>query len=172
MMDVVSATRAAEELTPADLARLSRLVAERSGLAFPESRWPFLRNRARDGMARRGFASARRWLADLEASAAKRGTLYCEVEEALHAHETGFFRFPPHHRVLAEVVLPSLVRVGGPRVRILEVGCATGENAYSIAMTVRESVPRAAPSAVEVLAVDWSRAALVTGVRGVYARAR
>jgi chemotaxis methyl-accepting protein methylase len=123
-------------------------------------------------MLRRGYASGCRWLADVEASAAKRGTLYCELEDALHAHETGFFRFPPHHRLLANVVLPSLIRVGGPRVRILEVGCATGENAYSLAMTVRESAPRAAPSAVEVLAVDWSRPALVTGVRGVYPRAR
>src|SRR5262249_2837717 len=33
------------ELIPADVERLAALVTERSGLAFPESRWPFLRNR-------------------------------------------------------------------------------------------------------------------------------
>ncbi len=127
------------ELSSEDLARLSALIAERSGLAFGEARWPFLRNRAREAMARVGFTSARRWVEELAVSAERRSSLYCELEEALQVHETSFFRYEEHHQALREHVLPALVRTGGPRVRIASVGCSTGEEAYSIAITVRES---------------------------------
>lgn len=166
---VIDVRAAPEELTPADLARLAALLADRSGLACPESRWPFLHQRVGELVARRGFVSPRRWLGELEASAAKRGSLYRELEEALSVHETSFFRYAPHHRVLGDVVLPALVRAGGPRARILSVGCATGEEPYSIAMTVRESVPL---PAVEVLALDMSRAALGAAVRGIFSAAQ
>src|SRR5262245_11758986 len=115
------------ELVPADVERLAGLVTERAGLALPESRWPFLRNRAREIMLRSRFTSARRWLEELELSAAARGALYCEMEDALQVHETRFFRYVDHHRLLAERVLPDRVRTGGFRVRIASVGCATGE---------------------------------------------
>lgn len=159
-------TSTAGDLTTADLERLAALVAERSGLAFGEARWPFLRNRAREVLARAGFTSARRWLEELTVSAEKRGGLYCELEEALQVHETGFFRYEDHHHALREHVLPALVRTGGPRVRICSVGCATGEEAYSIAMTVRESGVR--PATVDIVALDVSRQALGRAVQGVY----
>ncbi len=159
-------TSTAGDLTTADLERLAALVAERSGLAFGEARWPFLRNRAREVLARAGFTSARRWLEELTVSAEKRGGLYCELEEALQVHETGFFRYEDHHRALRELVLPALVRTGGPRARLCSVGCATGEEAYSIAMTVRESGVR--PGTVDIVALDVSRQALGRAVQGVY----
>ncbi len=160
------------ELIPTDLERLAALVTERSGLAFPESRWPFLRNRAREVMLRSRFTSARRWLEELELSASSRGALYCEFEEVLQVHETSFFRYEDHRRLLAERVLPGLVRTGGPRVRIASVGCSTGEEPYTIAMTVRESVCRPVSCPVEILALDVSRPALVRAVGGVYPESR
>lgn len=159
------------QLTPPDLERLAALLGERSGMAFPRPRWVFLGARATELITKSGFASVRRWLQELEASAAKRGNLYCEFEDALQIHETGFFRYPDHHRILADVLRP-LCRIGGPRVRIVSVGCATGEEAYSIAMTVREAVPRVAASTVEIVALDVSRRALVAAVRGTYPPAR
>jgi chemotaxis protein methyltransferase CheR len=160
------------ELIPTDVERLAAMVTERSGLAFPESRWPFLRNRAREVMVRSRFTSARRWLEEVELSAGSRGPLYCELEEALQVHETSFFRYPDHHRILADRVLPAVVRTGGLRVRILSVGCATGEEPYSVAMTVRESGCRPNACPVEILALDVSRPALVQAVSGVYPESR
>jgi chemotaxis protein methyltransferase CheR len=156
------------ELVSNDVVRLAELVTERSGLAFPESRWPFLRNRAREVMVRSRFTSARRWLEEVELSAAGRGALYCELEDALQVHETSFFRYEEHHRLLTERVLPALLRTGGPRVRMVSVGCATGEEPYSLAITVREHAGRLAGSAVEILGLDASRPALVRAVNGVY----
>src|SRR5262249_1451962 len=129
-------------------------------------------NRAREVMVRSRFTSARRWLEEVELSAGSRGSLYCELEESLQVHETSFFRYEDHHRVLAERVLPTVVRTGGPRVRIARIGCATGEEPYSVAMTVRESASRPFAPPVEILAVDVSRPALVQAVSGAYPQSR
>jgi chemotaxis protein methyltransferase CheR len=160
------------ELVPADLDRLAALITERSALSFPESRWPFLRNRAREVMVRSRFTSARRWLEEVELSASSRGALYCELEEALQVHETAFFRYPEHHHALADRVLPALVRPGTPRVRIASIGCSTGEEPYSIAMTVREHLDRPRSCPLEILALDVSRPALVRAVSGHYVESR
>jgi chemotaxis protein methyltransferase CheR len=160
------------ELNPDDIARLAAIVTERSGLAFPESRWPFLRNRAREVVVRSRFTSTRRWLDELELSASSRGALYCELEEALQVHETSFFRYGDQLRVLGEQILPARARTGGPRVRIASVGCATGEEPYSIAITVRESLGRAGSCPVEIVALDVGRAALAQAVAGSYPESR
>jgi chemotaxis methyl-accepting protein methylase len=161
-----------DELTPADLERLATVVRERSGLAFGEARWPFLRNRAREVMVRARFVSIRRWLEELVASAERRGALYCDLEEALQDHETSFFRYEEHYRALRDHVLPALVRPGGPRVRLCSVGCSTGEEAYSIAMAVRESGIRGVTGMVDIVGLDVSRQALSLAVAGTYPASR
>jgi chemotaxis protein methyltransferase CheR len=161
----------AGDWTPAELERLETILRHRSGLAFGEARRPFLRNRAREAMARAGFTSIARWLPEVGLSAEKRGVLYRDLEEALHDHETAFFRSEGHHRALREHVLPPLLKRGGLRVRVASIGCATGEEAYSIAMTVRECGPLAT-GMVEIVALDLSRPALAQAVAGTYPRGR
>lgn len=161
------------QLTPSDLKRLSGIIARRSGIAFPEARWPFLQNTARGLMARGGFTDGSRWTEELEASPEAAGGLYSELEEALQIHETSFFRYERHHSMLGEIVIPKLARdrmpQWEPRIRIWSVGCSTGEEPYSIAMTARESLPHAA--AVEIVAADASREALAAAQRGCYTSA-
>ncbi len=169
---VMGAAALLDDLSAGELERLAAVVRERSGLAFGEARWPFLRNRARAMVARAGFTSTRRWLDELVASAERRGALYCEMEEALQVHETSFFRYPEHHGALREQILPGLVRPGAPRIRIASVGCSTGEEAYSIAMTVREGEARRAGPTPEILGLDVSRQALGLAVAGAYPESR
>ncbi len=166
-----------EELTAGELARLSSVVTRRSGMAFGEGRWPFLRTRAREVMARTGFTSGRVWVEELEASASVGGPLYEELEQALHVHETRFFRYPHHHRVLRETVVPeALAGDGGARLRVLSIGCSTGEEPYSLAITLAETCralrlgrdEAGITPDVEMLAIDLSRAALDTAVAAHY----
>ncbi|MGH7278399.1 MAG: CheR family methyltransferase [Candidatus Rokuibacteriota bacterium] len=169
------------ELTAVELERLSEVIARRSGLVFSEARWPFLRRRARAVMAREGFTSGSCWTTELDRAAGRGASLYAELEAALHVHETSFFRYPGHHEALRDVVLPAVVaersrrraEAGaaasarpGERLRIWSVGCSTGEEPYSLAMTVRESLPPDVP--VEILAVDVSHDALRAAALGQY----
>jgi len=159
-------------VTPARLEQLARVVTGRSGLAITEARLPFLRARVRAAMVRAGAASEERWMEELEASASVGGRLWTEFEEALQVHETRFFRYAGHHRLLAEVVLPELAASLEPErtsgLRILSAGCATGEEPYSIAMTVLEHLPPGPGWPVEILGLDIADGALAAARRGLY----
>jgi len=156
------------ELTTPELERLSAVIARRSGMVFPAARWPFLKNRARAVMTRFGITSGGRWTEQLEASGEERGGLYATFEQALQIHETSFFRYEGYHRVLRDAVIPQM---NGDRLRIWSVGCSTGQEPYSIAMTVSESLGPAAAAVVEILAGDASPAAVARATRGVYSPA-
>jgi chemotaxis protein methyltransferase CheR len=70
--------------------------------------------------------------------------------------ETYFFRLPEQYRALAEVALPDRLceRQGHGPVRILSAGCATGEEAYTVALLLREAMPDLDPRDVAITGVD------------------
>ncbi|TKC98309.1 CheR family methyltransferase [Polyangium fumosum] len=84
---------------------------------------------------------------------------------------TAFFRDPEAFEVLAKEVLARLIRDRSPdqALRIWIPGCATGEEAYTIAMLVCEAqgAVSAAP-AVQIFATDIDEQALATARLGAY----
>ena len=98
----------------------------------------------------------------------------CEplAEHLLHG-ETRFFRYPAAFESLAKVVLPDLgARKSGEdprRLRILSAGCSTGEEPYSIAMSVCQVVNSSGGGwNVNIVASDIRRQALEFAKRGLY----
>ncbi|MGD0526488.1 MAG: CheR family methyltransferase, partial [Polyangiaceae bacterium] len=72
--------------------------------------------------------------------------------------------------VLDRDVIPDLMR-HGPRdvpFRAWIAGCATGEEAYSLAITLQEAAERAGGRAVKIFATDVHRGSLERAARGVY----
>ncbi|MBI2393389.1 MAG: tetratricopeptide repeat protein [Deltaproteobacteria bacterium] len=82
--------------------------------------------------------------------------------------ETSFFREPRHFEVLTRVALRERLRLRG-KVRILSVGCASGEEAYSIAIAVREALGDEA-TRVSILAIDVNAEGLARARRARYSR--
>ncbi len=83
---------------------------------------------------------------------------------------THFFRDPEVFELLAAEVIPAIVKNGpGAQVRIWVPGCASGEEAYSLAILVREHASRvaAAPS-VQIFATDIDSELLATARAGRY----
>jgi len=83
--------------------------------------------------------------------------------------ETHFLRVPEHFAVLRQHLLPTLLQRRPRSIRIWSAACATGEEAYSIAMAVRELVPTPADTKFEILGTDLSESALETARAGYYA---
>jgi chemotaxis protein methyltransferase WspC len=93
-----------------------------------------------------------------------------ELEQLLEAavvHETWFFREPAAFDCLRDFALQRAAR-GARSLRILSVPCSTGEEPYSIAMTLLDA--GLAPSSLSIEAVDVSEPALAAARRGVYGR--
>ena len=70
------------------------------------------------------------------------GPLWQELVDIITVGETYFFRNNEQFRALAEVVLPERIRVHPLHkiLRLLSAGCASGEEAYSMAIVTRETV--------------------------------
>jgi len=97
-----------------------------------------------------------------------------EVEALYHdllINVTSFFRDPDSFRALRKKMFPRLLKNRGPdqSVRVWVPGCSTGEEAYSIAISLLESIgDKRAEIPVQVFATDISGAAIEKARTGVY----
>jgi chemotaxis protein methyltransferase CheR len=92
--------------------------------------------------------------------------------EVLATHETYFYREPAQLRAFERDILADLAQERGDtrRLRILSAGCATGEEAYTVAALLVDS-GRFTGWDLEVQAVDLSRRCLAQASSGVYGEA-
>lgn len=84
---------------------------------------------------------------------------------------TSFFRDAEVFKTLENEVVPRLFDGKGPQdtVRVWSVGCATGEEAYSIAMLLLEaSARREAPPKIQIFASDLHKRSLDAAREGMY----
>jgi chemotaxis protein methyltransferase CheR len=92
-----------------------------------------------------------------------------DVVEAMSTHETSFFRDLQPFRQLEEKVLPSLMRDRDDRtLRIWSAGCASGQEAYSIAMLLHDMGIAHEGWKYEILATDISHQVLEKAKAGRY----
>jgi chemotaxis protein methyltransferase CheR len=144
-------------------AAIARLITERTGLSFTSHRCRDAELGIRRAMARRHVLDPDAYLPRLERHDAWLDDLVAE----LTVGETYFFREPAQFAWLREQVLPDVVRRRGPEasLRIWSAGCASGEEAYSLAMTAQDA---GLGGRVTVLGTDISRPALARAQHAVY----
>ena len=93
-------------------------------------------------------------------------------EEASSILETSFFRDFGTFEMLRQTVLPALIasRRSERRLRIWSAGCSTGQEAYSLAMLLRDSFPELAEWDVRIVGTDVSQQAVEIARLGRYRR--
>jgi chemotaxis protein methyltransferase CheR len=157
-------------LTQADYKRFRDLVLERSGLYFPEARERSLRRGLGEALEASSCTGLDEYYRLLQYSPSN-SSEWDNLVSALTVGETYFFRNKGHFDALAEHILPELIarwERRNRRIRIWSAGCATGEEPYSIAMLLRELIPRPESWNILILATDINREALRQARQGVY----
>ncbi len=86
---------------------------------------------------------------------------------ALVIGETYFFRHRTHFDLLSTRILPEIIS-SRPNINIWSAGCATGEETYSIAVTLHEYLPSLDQSTIRLMGTDINAHSLDTARRGIY----
>ena len=102
----------------------------------------------------------------LARAAAHDRTVVHALCQAVSVGETFFFRHPEQFRWVATEFVPELVASRGSSVRAWSAGCATGEEAYSVAACLRDAMPRNAT--IQVLGTDLLERNVALARNGIY----
>jgi len=155
-------------LTEHELSEIRMLIEERTSIRFDESRERFFSTRVREHMTRKGHARG----TDLLRLIRKTNFEFQDLLESLLTQETTFFRYLGVFEAFEKRILPELHIKKfwkNPRsLRIWSAGCSTGEEPYSIAITIADAISFSDAWNVEILATDIGRHALATAERGIY----
>jgi len=151
-----------------ELSEIRGLIETRSGILFDNSRERFFTSRVHEHAEARKLSHG----TDLLRLIKNSNVEYDSLLQRLLTQETSFFRYPAMFEALEKKVLPELHMKKfweSPRsLRIWSAGCSTGEEAYSIAMTVADTLEFADAWNIHILATDISRQALDHAEHGVY----
>jgi chemotaxis protein methyltransferase CheR len=150
------------ELTADQFARIAGMLHEHAGIRMREGKERLVRARLTRRLRRLGLANFEEYLAFIDQDASK--AEFAEMVDALTTNKTSFLREAAHFDFLREHVLPAL----RPSARIWSAGCATGEEAYTLAMLVNEVVPDAVARDLRVFATDISQRVLDLAEAGCY----
>jgi chemotaxis protein methyltransferase CheR len=150
--------------TSRDFERVRGMIYQRAGIALADSKQEMVYSRLARRLRATGIASFVQYLDDLEA-----GRMADEWESftnALTTNLTSFFREAHHFPLLADHV-GKLKGTAREPITIWCSAASTGEEPYSIAMTVCEAFNTLSPP-VQIIATDIDTNVLATASNGVY----
>jgi two-component system CheB/CheR fusion protein len=174
--DVVTGLlRSGDDLAEGDeqgaLARLLDRIKERSGIDFAAYKPATIGRRLRGRMSATGSPSVAEYAALVDRDPAE----YELLVSSLLIKVTEFFRDPKLWDHLRDRLLPRLIgearreRPERRELRVWAAGCSTGEEAYSLAMTIAEVLrDDPEPPEVRIFATDIDGAAIGFARRGIY----
>ena len=159
------------EFTESDFNALRKLVYEHTGITLAEHKRDLVYGRLSKRLRARGMSRFKDYREFLESSPED------EMEHftnAITTNLTAFFRERHHFDYLGGELVSKLMesyRVNR-RLRFWCAGCSTGEEPYSLAITLRESIPNIDNMDVKILASDLDSNVVRTASMGVYPEGR
>lgn len=149
-------------MTDEDFEKLQALMASRAGYRLSRERLSLAEHRLGPVARREGFETVAAMLQSLWSRPV--ASLGWSVIESLLNPETWFNRDRAPFHTLAHDLLPALSKArNGQRVRVLSLGCSTGQEAYSIAIAALE-----AGADFELTAIDLNPRAIEKARSGLY----
>ena len=152
------------DFTRTDFERVRALIYRQAGISLADSKQEMVYSRLARRLRATGIVSFAKYLDDLEAG--RLGDEWEAFTNALTTNLTSFFREAHHFPLLAEHALALRGREAGP----LTIWCSassTGEEPYSIAMTLCEAFNTLTPP-VQIIATDIDTNVLSTASEGMY----
>lgn len=151
------------DLSAEEFSRARRIAYERAGLAIPDGKEGLVRSRLGRRLRERRVTTFGAYFDLVERE--ESGEELTALIDLLTTNKTDFFREPAHFDFLVEQIIPVYLSAGSP-LRIWSAGCSSGEEAYTLAIVLREALP--AGYDFRILATDISTRVVAMAKKGVY----
>ncbi|MFN8893869.1 MAG: CheR family methyltransferase [Betaproteobacteria bacterium] len=151
-------------LTPADFERIRRLIHERAGISLHAGKQAMVYSRLSRRLREMRHVSFASYLDRLERGGSE--SEWQEFVNCLTTNLTAFFREEHHFHALVDDLRALAGRSGGRPLRLWCNAASTGEEPYSLAMTVVETLGVSAQA--QLLCTDIDTKVLAKAQRGVY----
>ena len=156
--------------TDADFRFIQTLVAERTGIVLSDIKRTMVYSRIARRIRQCGVSDFAEYCSLLKAGDESE---LVSFTNAITTNLTSFFREPHHFEYLAKTVLPELEKnKTNKRLRIWSAGCSSGEEPYSIAMTIMDHFKGRADWDIKILASDLDYEMVERASKGVYKEER
>ena len=150
-------------LPAAEFRKICELVRSRTGIELTEAKRQLCQTRLLRRLRALGLRSYREYVALLDDPHAAEHT---ELINAITTNVTSFYREEHHFELLGKLLRERATQTN--RIRIWSAGCSSGEEPWSIAITVREALGTAAGIDVKILATDIDTQVVAHATAGVY----
>lgn len=148
-----------------DFLALRRLVETHAGIAVTDAKFEMFYARLARRLRVLGLQDFKAYVARLREDD---GSELTELINAITTNFTGFFRERHHYEFLAQRLVPNWAARPGAPLRLWSAGCSTGQEAYSLALVLLESLPDAQTRDLRILATDLDTQALAIAAAAVY----
>ena len=152
-----------------DFDLIAKILKERSGLIVTADKSYLLESRLTPVARRRGMKGLDDLLGSLRAASED---LLREITEAMTTNESFFFRDIKPFELFRTAALPQMLqaRAAKKSFRIWSAACSSGQEAYSLAMILKEEAARLAGWKIEIVGTDISAEMLEKAKAGLYSQ--
>lgn len=161
-------------LTDKDFQKIGDLVYKHCGINLHMGKKELVRARLAKRLRLGNFRTYSEYMKHVLAD--KSGKQFSILIDTLSTNLTSFFREGQHFEFLQNDFLPALLdrkeRDRNFKIRAWSAGCSSGEEPYSIAITLLEAAQEQSRWNVKVLATDISTTMLQTAKAGIYSKER
>lgn len=160
-------------LTDEDFRQISQIVYDHCGINLHDGKKELIRARLAKKLRAGRFRSFPEYMEFVQSD--KTGRAFSDFIDVLSTNLTSFFRENQHFEYVKNVLLPRIIekkrKLGNNRIRVWSAGCSSGEEPYTIAITLLENLPGERWDA-KILATDISTRILEKAKAGLYAPER
>lgn len=156
-------------LSNEDFKRLSTFIFKEYGIKMPEVKRTMLQSRLHKRLRELNMTNYKDYV-DFVFSKEGQGNEVIHMIDVVSTNKTDFFREPVHFEFLHSTVLPELLNNERPNrfIKVWSAGCSSGEEPYTLAMSLSEYMLEHPGFDYSIFATDISSRILKSAVDAIY----
>ena len=157
------------KMTDHEFRRLSRFITEQAGIKMPDVKKVMLQSRLQKRLRHLGFTNFKDYVDFVFSEEGLQNELI-QMLDVVSTNKTDFFREPVHFEFMEKTILPEYVKkfpLNRP-LKVWSAGCSSGEEVYTVAMTISEFKKEHPGLDYSILGTDISTDILRKAVDAIY----